>query len=80
MYSHCVMDAAIIENNAMKLDGFQRALLADRLLKSIISVPDQLHEVWVQEASARIKAYESGDIESLDGPQAMNELKMRYIK
>jgi len=26
------MDAAIIENNALKLDEFQRALLADRVL------------------------------------------------
>jgi len=26
------MDAAIIENNALQLDEFQRALLADRVL------------------------------------------------
>jgi len=26
------MDAAIIENNALKLDEFQRALMADRVL------------------------------------------------
>lgn len=74
------MDAAIIENNAMKLDEFQRALLADRLLKSIIPVPDQLRDAWVQEADARVKAYKSGEIEAVDGSQAMHELKMRYAK
>ena len=72
------MDAAIIENNALKLDEFQRALLADRLLDSIIPIPRNLSESWIEESENRLKAYQSGEISAVDGPQAMAELKVRY--
>ena len=74
------MDAAIIENNALKLDEFQRALLADRLLDSIIPIPRNLSESWIEESENRIKAYKSGKISAVDGPQAMADLKLRYGK
>ena len=74
------MDAAIIENDAMKLDEFQRALLADRLLDSIIPFPDHQREAWVKESSDRMKAYQSGQITAVNGPEAMAKLKMRYGK
>ena len=74
------MDAAIIENNALKLDGFQRALLADRLLDSIIPVSQNIRESWVAESEDRLKAYQLGEISAVDGPQAMDELKARYGK
>ena len=74
------MDAAIIENNALKLDEFQRALLADRLLDSIIPISKNLSESWIEESENRMKAYQSGDLSAVDGPQAMAELKGRYGK
>ena len=74
------MDAAIIEHNALKLDEFQRALLADRLLNSIIPVSQNLRQSWVAESEGRLKAYQSGEISAVDGPQAVAELKARYEK
>ena len=74
------MDATIIEKNALKLDEFQRALLADRLLDSIIPIPRNLSESWIAESENRMEAYQSGEISAVDGPQAMAELKVRYGK
>ena len=74
------MDAAIIENNAMKLDEFQRALLADRLLDSIIPIPRNLSESWIKESENRLKAYQAKDISAVDGPQVIAELSERYRK
>ena len=74
------MDAAIIEKNALKLDEFQRALLADRLLNSIIPVSPNLRESWVAESEDRLNAYQSGEISAVDGPQAMAGLKARFGK
>ena len=74
------MDAAIIENNALKLDGFQRALLADRLLDSIIPVSQNIRESWVAESEDQLKAYQLGEISAVDGPQAMADLKARFGK
>jgi len=74
------MDAALIEHDALKLDEFQRALLADRLLDSIIQVPKNLRDAWVDESGSRMKAYQFGEISAVDGPQAMAELKAQYGK
>ena len=74
------MDAALIEHDALKLDEFQRALLADRLLDSIIQVPKNLREAWIEESGHRMEAYQSGGISAVDGPQALAELKARYTK
>jgi len=74
------MDAAIIENNAMKLDEFQRALLADRLLDSIIPISKNLRQSWIKESENRLKAYQAKDISAVDGPQVIAELSERYRK
>ena len=74
------MDAAIIENNALKLDEFQRALLADRLLDSIIPISKNLRQSWIKESENRLKAYQAKDISAVDGPQVIAELSERYRK
>ena len=74
------MDAAIIENNALKLDEFQRALLADRLLDSIIPISKNLRQSWIEESENRLKAYQAKDISAVDGPQVIAELSERYRK
>ena len=72
------MDVAIIENNALKLDEFQRALLADRLLDSIIPISKNLRQSWIEESENRLKAYQAKDISAVDGPQVIAELSERY--
>ena len=74
------MDVAIIENNALKLDEFQRALLADRLLDSIIPISKNLRQSWIEESENRLKAYQAKDISAVDGPQVIAELSERYRK
>ena len=65
------MDAAIIENNAMKLDEFQRALLADRLLDSIIPISKNLRQSWIKESENRLKAYQARIYPQLMGRRSL---------
>lgn len=74
------MDAAIIEKQALQLSDAERALLADRLLSSLTTIPSERKAAWVQEADARMHAYRNGEISAIDGPSAMSELKLRFAR
>jgi len=70
----------VIENKAMKLASYERALLADRLLQSILPVSDSVKDAWVKESEDRVAAYRSGDLVAVNGPSAMAELQAKYSK
>ena len=72
------MDAAIIEKEAMQLTEAERALLADRLLSSLSRTSQEIREVWIRESDERLAAFRRGDIEAIDGPSAIAELKKRF--
>ena len=72
------MDAAIIEEEALRMPEFQRALLADRLIQSISPIAAELRESWVRESDDRMAAYRDGEILSVDGSQAMADLRRRF--
>ncbi len=72
------MDAVIIEKEAMQLPESERAVLADRLLESISPTSSELRGKWVQEADERMRAYRDGEIEAIDGPSAMAELRSQF--
>lgn len=72
------MDAAIIQNEALQLPSEERAVLIDRLLESLEHTSPEIREAWVEESKSRIRAYEQGDIEAIDGEKALNELKNRF--
>ena len=74
------MDAAIIEKEALQLPETERALLADRLIESITQTSPSIRAAWVKEADERIQAYGSGKIQSVDGPQAVADLRSRFSK
>ena len=74
------MDPAIIEKEALLLPEAQRALLADRLIESISPVPPELREAWVREVEERMEAYRIGKISTVDGPQALRDLRSRFAK
>jgi putative addiction module component (TIGR02574 family) len=75
-----MIDAAIIEKQAMQLPEGDRALLADRLIESLSRVPAMLKDAWVAESDSRMAAYRNGDIAAVDGPKAMAELRLRCAK
>ncbi len=72
------MDPVIIETQALRLPESQRALLADRLLGSISGIAPETMEAWVREADDRMKAFRDGKLATVDGPQALAELRRRF--
>ncbi len=74
------MDAAIIEEEALRLPDFRRALLADRLIQSISPIPSELREAWIKEADDRMDAFRKGRLSAVDGPQALADLHHRFSR
>ncbi len=72
------MDAAILEKQALLLPETERAVLVERLMESFSPYPSALKEKWIQEANARMRALGEGKITSVDGEQAMTELRERF--
>lgn len=75
-----MMDIAVVEANAMQLRESERALLADRLLKSITPVSPGIRQAWHDETSSRLSAYHAGEIQAVDGKTAMDALLKRFSK
>lgn len=74
------MDAAILEKEALQLPDGERAILAERLLESLSQVTAETRSAWVAEADSRMEAFRAGKIQTVDGPQAMEELRSRVRK
>ncbi len=75
------MDQAILEREALRLPAHQRALLADTLLGSLDDeAARELELPWVQEAESRLAAYHRGELQALDGPAVLRELRARHPK
>ncbi|MAS95667.1 MAG: hypothetical protein CMO55_20900 [Verrucomicrobiales bacterium] len=74
------MDLAILQKEALQLSETDRALLADQLLSSLDSIPEEISSTWVQESRDRVTAYRAGEIEAVDGPSAMDALRDRFSK
>lgn len=72
------MDAAIIEKEALQLPDTERAVLADRLLSSLSKTTQAIRDSWAREADERLDAYRRGEIEAVDGPEAIIDLKKRF--
>ena len=72
------MEMAIIEKEALRLPDGQRALLADRLIESLSGVTPALRQAWLAEADSRMEAFRRGEIQAVDGPEAMSALRARF--
>ena len=68
----------MIEKEALFLPDAERALLADRLIESLSCTPPELKASWIRESSERMDAFHRGEIEAVDGPSAIAELKKRF--
>ncbi|MCL5095991.1 MAG: addiction module protein [Candidatus Omnitrophica bacterium] len=70
------MDQAIIEHEAMPLPAKERALLADASLGSLDDEAErEVEAAWTREAEEQLAAYRRADIEPLDGPSVLRELR-----
>jgi putative addiction module component (TIGR02574 family) len=65
-------------DEALLLPREDRAELVEKLLESL-NVPTQkeIDHLWAQEAEKRIKEYEEGKVEAIDGEQVFREIRDR---
>lgn len=75
-----MIDSAILEKEAMQLPESDRALLAAHLLASLSRIPTTVSQAWLAEADSRLSAHRAGEIPAVDGPQAMPELRSRFVR
>jgi hypothetical protein len=74
------MDFPVLEKEALRLTDRERALLADRLLVSLDTGSGALREKWMAESESRLRAYQSGLVSAVDGPETMASLRSRFAK
>ena len=73
------MEKPTIQKNALAVDPKDRADLVDVLLESLDSESAKsIEQAWAEEAEDRSKAYQTGEVEALEGPVVISELKARY--
>lgn len=74
------MDVAILEKEALLLPEHARAILADRLIESISPPPSNLLDAWIAESESRLDAFQRGEIEVVDGQEALKALRNSLSK
>jgi hypothetical protein len=74
------MDFPVLEKEALQLTDRERALLADSLLVSLETGSGALRAKWMAESESRLRAYQSGLVSAVDGPETMASLRSRFAK
>ena len=74
------MDIAILEKEALLLPEHARAILADRLIESISPTLPSLLDSWIAESESRLDAFQRGEIEAIDGQEALKALRNSLSK
>jgi putative addiction module component (TIGR02574 family) len=64
-----------IANAALALPAPARAMLAEDLLASLESSPEEIKEAWRIEIERRVKEIREGKVELIPGDQVMQELR-----
>ncbi len=72
-----MMDVATIEREALSLTVAERALLADRLLRTLDLEDAERMERWGREADRRLQAFERGEMTANNGPEAVAAIRRR---
>jgi hypothetical protein len=71
-----VMSLASIQKEIVQLNPTERAMLIDLLWESLDEIPIREIEMkWASESEDRIDAFERGELNALDGPTALKELR-----
>ena len=74
------MDSVVLQSEALLLPKHDRALLADRLLASLSVTPVEIEEAWTREVEGRLEAFRKGEMEAVDGPSAMADLRAKFAR
>lgn len=68
-------DTASVFTTALSLAPEQRALLAEKLLDSlVISGGDEIESAWIEEAGRRLAAFERGEIKAISEEEVFRSL------
>ncbi len=71
-----VMDSVILANEALKLPPLARAQLIDTLWRSLDSAEQtSIDQAWLRESAERLEAYRGGELATVDGDQALSEIR-----
>ncbi|HVV02451.1 MAG TPA: addiction module protein [Verrucomicrobiae bacterium] len=76
-YLSPMAEVATIEREALELAVAERALLADRLLRTLNLEDAERMERWGQEAERRLQALERGEMDVIDGSEAIPTIRRR---
>jgi len=70
------MDNVLLTHEALKLTPLERAQLIDVLWKSLDPKEQaEIDKAWGLEASDRLTAYRKGELDALNGPEALDALE-----
>jgi putative addiction module component (TIGR02574 family) len=70
------MDGAILIQQALQLDFTERIHLIDVLWHSLDSSDrEEIDLAWLRESQSRLTAYQSGQIEAIDGQNVFAEIE-----
>ena len=72
------MEAAVLENEALKLPAPQRALLADRLMQTLGDPCVRVMQAWATEGERRLAAFKAGEIAAEDGEAVVESLRRQF--
>lgn len=72
------MEAAVLENEALKLTAPQRALLADRLMQTLGSPDVRIVQAWAAEGERRLTAFRNGALTAEDGSAVVESLRKKF--
>jgi len=68
-----------LEAAVLALPRRERAHLIRRLIESLDEEPG-VEDAWEAEIAARLEAIRRGDVETINGPEAVARLKAKYSK
>jgi len=69
------MDAATIEREALTLTMAERAVLVDRLLRTLDQEDVERMEQWGLEADQRLEAFERGEMDATTGSEVVTRIR-----
>jgi len=72
------MEAAVLENEALKLTAPQRALLADRLMQTFGSPDVRIVQAWAVEGERRLASFHNGELTAEDGNAVVESFRKRF--
>ena len=67
-----------LENEALKLESYQRAMLAERLLNSLEALsPPEIERLWAEEALRRLEEVEQGTTKPRPAEEVFRDVRSR---